>query len=395
MSALDPEQYRHLFPILQSKIHLANCSQGPLSTPVMEAINGYEQSLIEFGMDWERWMAEVWEAKAAFAALIGAAVEDIAVLSSVSDTISAVASCLPLRGRNRVVTTVDEFPTVGQAWLAGTGHGRENVTFVRSPDRFYTPELIEPVLGDDTAIFSIHFVAYYNGTLQDVAALATAAHRHGALILVDAYQGLGTVPLNVREADLDFVVSGNLKYLLGLPGIAFMYVRPGLSDTLEPAMTGWFGRVNPFNFDPTQLDYVPGARRFDMGTPPIPAAYAARPGMTLIRDIGVPAIYRHVQAISQRVIDGARERSLEVASPLDVSRKGATTAIRVGAPRSATVEQEMRRRGVIVSARSDVVRIAPHFFTTTADVTTALDVMAEVLQASPVAAAPSGEARGN
>ena len=238
MSALDPEQYRHLFPILQSKIHLANCSQGPLSTPVMEAINGYEQSLIEFGMDWERWMAEVREAKAAFAALIGAAVEDIAVLSSVSDTISAVASCLPLRGRNRVVTTVDEFPTVGQAWLAGTGHARENVTFVRSPDRFYTPELIEPVLGDDTAIFSIHFVAYYNGTLQDVAALAMAAHSHGALILVDAYQGLGTVPLNVREADLDFVVSGNLKYLLGLPGIAFMYVRPGLSETLEPAMTG-------------------------------------------------------------------------------------------------------------------------------------------------------------
>jgi selenocysteine lyase/cysteine desulfurase len=159
-----------------------------------------------------------------------------------------------------------------------------------------------------------------------------------------------------------------------------MYVRPGLSDELEPTMTGWFGRVNPFSFDPTQLDYAPGARRFDMGTPPIPAAYAAAAGMRLIGEIGVREIYRHVQGMSQGVIDGALERGLEVASPRDVTRKGATTAIRVGEPQSALVEQAMRRRGVIVAARADVIRIAPHFFTRASEVTTALDVLQEVLQ---------------
>jgi selenocysteine lyase/cysteine desulfurase len=381
----DPERYRDLFPILHSKTHLANCSQGPLSVPVMDAIQEYEDSLIEFGMDWDRWMEKVREAKAAFASLIGASTDDIAVLSSVSDTVSAIASCLPIRGRTRVVTTVNEFPTVGHGWLAGAG--RENVTFISSPDGFYTPQVVEPALGDETAILSMHFVAYYNGALQDVAELAKVAHQHDGLIFVDAYQGLGTVPLDVRESALDFVVCGNLKYLLGLPGIAFMYVRPGLSDELEPAMTGWFGRVNPFSFDPTQLDYAPGARRFDMGTPPVPAAYAAAAGMRLIGEIGVREIYRHVQGISQGVIDGALERGLEVASPLDVTRKGATTAIRVGERQSALIEQAMRRRGIIVAARADVIRIAPHFFTRASDVTTALDVLQEVLQELGVPAA--------
>lgn len=377
---LDPERYRDLFPILRSKIHLANCSQGPLSTLVMDALQEYEHSLIECGMAWDRWMGKVQEAKAAFAALIGASVDDIAVLSSVSDTVSAVASCLPIDGRTGVVTTVDEFPTVGHAWLASSGHAGVDVRFVRAADSFYSPDLIEPYLNKDTAILSVHLVSYYNGALQDVASLARLAHQHGARILVDAYQGLGTVPLDVREADLDFVVSGNLKYLLGLPGIAFMYVRPGLSDTLQPAMTGWFGRSNPFSFNPTELDYASGARRFDMGTPPIPAAYAATPGMQLIQEIGVPEIYRHVQAISQQVIDGARKRGLEVVSPHDVAKKGASTAIRVGGERSAAIEGEMQRRGVVVSARADVIRIAPHFFTTPGDAVTALDVLQQVVR---------------
>jgi hypothetical protein len=95
---LDPEQYRHLFPILRTKVHLANCSQAPLSIPVRDALAAYEASLLETGRDWETWMGEVSHAKAAFAALIGATSDDVAVLSSVSDAVSAVASCLPNTG---------------------------------------------------------------------------------------------------------------------------------------------------------------------------------------------------------------------------------------------------------------------------------------------------------
>jgi selenocysteine lyase/cysteine desulfurase len=370
------ERFRPRFPILEHKIHLANCSQAPLSVDVREALERYQQSLIEQGMDWEVWMGEVQAARAEFAHLIGAAPEEVAVLSCVSDCISAVAGCLPIQGRRQVVTTVDEFPTVGHGWLAAAGHGRAEVRFVRSTDGFYRPELVEPEMGSETALLSVHLVSYNSAARQDVLALAELAHAHGAYLLVDAYQALGTLSFDVRQNEVDILVCGNLKYLLGLPGIAFMYVRPGLSDELRPAATGWFGRVNPFNFDPTHLDFASGARRFDMGTPPIAAAYAALAGMRLVREAGVKEIERHVQELSRQVIAGALERGFEVASPFDVTKKGASTALRFG-ERSADLEHELKARGIIVSARGDLLRIAPHLFTTPADITTALDALAE------------------
>ncbi|HLZ61997.1 MAG TPA: aminotransferase class V-fold PLP-dependent enzyme [Ktedonosporobacter sp.] len=379
MTVLNAGTYRTRFPLLQSKIHLANCSQGPLSHDVIDALHSYEQSLLRDGMDWMRWMGVVGEAREEFARLIGASASDVAILGSVSDTISAIASCLPIYGRKRIVTTVDEFPTVGQAWLASAHHGRADVVFIESPDKFYGAELVEPYLGQETAVLSVHQVGYYNAALQNIRELAEVAHQHGSLLLVDAYQGLGTAPLDVGESGADIVVSGNLKYLLGIPGIAFMYVRPGLSSDLQPGITGWFGRVNPFNFDATRLDFAPGARRFEMGTPSVSAAYAARAGMHLIQEVGVPLIHQHIQQISQLALDGARQRGLEIASPLDVARKGAATAIRVGSY-SHDIEAEMARRGIIVSARADVIRIAPHFFTTPEDIEKALNELSAVCE---------------
>jgi selenocysteine lyase/cysteine desulfurase len=367
--------YRERFPLLRHTIHLGNCSQAPLSTDVVDAMHSYERSLLEVGMDWLSWMGMVDQAREAFALLIGADARDVGVMSCVSDTISAVASCLPIRGRRRVVTTVDEFPTVGHGWLARANHDASiEVSFVRASDGFYTADVVAPHLNAETALLSTHLVSYYSAALQDVHALAEIAHQAGALLLVDAYQGLGTVPFNVRESNADIVVSGTLKYLLGIPGIAFIYVRPELSAELQPAMTGWFGRIDPFNFDATRLDYAAGARRFDMGTPSIVAAYAARAGIQLVQEVGIHLIAQHVQDLSQQVIDGALQRGLQVASPLDVTRKGAATAIRVG-KQSHDIEAALLRRHIIVAARADVIRIAPHFFTLPADIECALDAL--------------------
>src|SRR5436305_10946622 len=173
-----PEAYRARFPILQSTVHFANCSQGPLSLDVIEAIRRYEDSLSHTGVDWGIWMEEVELARREFATLIGADPENIALSGSVSEALSAIASCFPLYGRKHVVTTVDEFPTVGQIWLAHAQHERASVTFVRSPDGFYTADLIEPYLNNDTAVLCVHFVSYYNATLQNIQELANLAHQH-------------------------------------------------------------------------------------------------------------------------------------------------------------------------------------------------------------------------
>ena len=364
-------RWRGEFPALDTTIHLANCSHSPQSKRVRGAIEGYLDSWLETGMDWDLWMAEVERAREAFAGLIGAKPTEVAVSTSASAAVASIASALSVEGqRRRVVTTEAEFPTVGHVWLAHQKYGYE-VDFVPVRDGALKLEDYESKIDGRTLITSATHIYYRNGFKQNVARIAEIAHSAGSLLLVDAYQSLGTCRVDVRELDADMLVGGALKYLLGIPGIAFIYVKEELIERLEPALTGWFGRREPFAFDATQLDYASGATRFETGTPPIFAAVAAQAGISLIREVGVDRIERRIEELSRHTIEAARLRDLDYAGPADVSQKGATTAIRVSDPHR--VEAELKERRVVASARGDVIRIAPHFFTTTSDLDRGLD----------------------
>jgi len=353
-----------------------NCSQAPQASATRAAAERYLDSWNRTGMDWDAWMVEVRDAKAAFARLIGAEPEDIAVTSSVSEATSAVASALDFDGpRNRVVVTEAEFPTVGQVWLAQERRGAR-VSWVPVTDGRIDLPAFEPSITDRTMIVSACHGYFLNGFTQDLRALGEMAHAHGALLYADAYQTAGAIPIDVKSLGVDFLASGNLKFLMGIPGIAFLYVRPELVDTLRPTITGWFGRVQPFSFDPKRLDWAPGARRFDTGTPPVLTAYIARAGMEMIAELGLGRIRAWHEVLGQRMIDGGRTRGLSLYGVNDVSRKTVSTAFLV--ENAHGVEAAMRARGVLPAARGPVIRLAPHFYTSLDDVDTALDVLAEV-----------------
>jgi selenocysteine lyase/cysteine desulfurase len=353
-----------------------NCSQAPQTSATRAAAEQYLDSWRLTGMDWDAWMVEVGDAKAAFARLIGAEPEDIAVTSSVSEATSAVASALDFAGpRNRVVVTEAEFPTVGQVWLAQERRGAR-VSWVPVTDGRIDLTAYEPSMTDRTMIVSACHGYFLNGFTQDLKALGEMAHAHGALLYADAYQTAGAIPIDVKSLGVDFLASGNLKFLMGIPGIAFLYVRPELADTLRPTITGWFGRVQPFSFDPKRLDWAPGARRFDTGTPPVLNAYIARAGMEMIAELGVGRIRAWHEVLGQRMIEGGRARGLSLYGVNDVSRKTVSTAFLV--ENAHGVEAAMRARGVLPAARGPVIRLAPHFYTSLDDVDTALDLLAEV-----------------
>ena len=203
------------------------------------------------------------------------------------------------------------------------------------------------------------------------------AHGAGALLFVDPYQTLGTHPIDVQSLDLDFLASGNLKYLMGAPGIAFLYVKKAVADQLSPTVTGWFGQRDPFSFEVDNLDFAPGARRFDAGTPPVMNAYVARAGMQIINEIGPAAIRSWTEHLSERLIEGARAHGIERIGPDDPTQKTPSTAFLCPGD-SHEAEDRLRERGVIASARGPVVRLAPHFFSTEDDVDTALAALASV-----------------
>ncbi len=375
------DAWRREFPILATTIHVANCSQSPQSLWVRRAIETYLDNWLTVGMDWDYWIQEVNLAKAEFARLINAEPDEIAVSTSVSEAVASVASALDMSGKRRkIVATEAEFPTVGHVWLAHQKYGCK-VEFVPVRNGEVPLDEYARYVDDETLMTSVTHVYYQNGFKQDLAAIVEIAHARGSMVLVDAYQSLGTMPVDVKALGIDVLTSGNLKYLLGIPGIAFLYVRKDLVPRLKPAVTGWFGQENPFAFKVHYLDYASDARRFDTGTPPVMPAFAARAGMEIINAVGPAEIGRRIEALSAHCIDGVRRRGLDLASIPDPRRKGATTSVRVPDPHA--MEVALKRRGIIASARGDVIRIAPHFFTRFEDIDSVLDELQHLLS-SPV-----------
>ena len=373
----DLAEHRSRIPLLESLIPMNNCSHAPQTLATRAAAEHYLESWNESGMDWDGWMNEVLRAKEEFAKLIGASPDEVALFSSVSEATSAVASALDFAGKRRkIVVSEAEFPTVGQVWLAQERRGA-HVQWAEERDGAVDPCEYDLHVDRETLLVSACHGYYLDGFTQDIARLAAQAHMHDALLYVDAYQTLGAVPVDVKALGVDFLASGNLKYLMGIPGVAFLYVRRELIESLHPSVTGWFGRVDPFAFKVNELDWASNASRFDTGTPPIINLFVARAGMEIINELGVANIRAWHEVLAQQLIDGGIERGLTLFGPTDVTNKTASTAFVVDdAP---WVEHAMRERGVLPSARGPVIRLAPHYYTTLDDVDTALDVLAGVL----------------
>lgn len=374
--------YRKLFPILENKAQLSSCSQSALSLPVRQAIDDYLAAWLARGADWGYWMEQVALARTEFARMIHARPEDVAVLGSVSDAASSVASALRFdTGRDQIVTTTLDFPSICHVWLAQQPRGA-SVRFVpgEAGSSAATGRIVETIgaTGARTALAAVSQACFYDGQLVDVAATGRAARAQGALQFVDAYQSAGAREIDVTALDVDLLATGAQKYLLGIPGIAFLYVRPDLAPRLEPTTTGWFGRVNPFAFEPTKLDFADGAARFNTGTPPMMAAAVARAGMALLNEVGLPAIQDYLTELSAVAIEEAGRLGLEVASPRDPRAKGANTAIRIA--NAGVLEGRMLEAGYVVSARNDVIRVAPHFYNTADEVVGALRTLARLSQ---------------
>jgi len=376
----DIDRWRARIPLLARATPMNNCSQAPQTDATRAAAEAYLESWARDGMDWDAWVAEVELARASFARLINADIDEVAVTSSVSQAASAFASALNFEGeRPRVLASAAEFPTVGHVWLAQQPRGARVEWVPLSNAGTIDTSEYETRIDERTRVVSACHAYFVNGFKHDVAAIARIAHARGALIFVDAYQTLGTEPIDVKALGVDALAGGTLKYLMACAGIAFLYVRKELANQFRPTVTGWFGRLNPFAFDPTVLDWAPAGRRFDGGTPPVINAYIARAGLEIIHQVGPANVAAWTRVLSDRLVEGGQARGLTQYGTPNAVCKSPTTAFWVGSD-SATVERQMRARGVIPSARGNVIRLSPHFYSTLDDVDRALDTLASVLR---------------
>ena len=378
----DVAAWRARIPILKTHVALNSCSQGAQMESTRAAAEAYLDSWNRDGMDWEEWTEETYRAKVEFARLINASPDEIAVSTSTSEASASLISAFdPSGARRKIVSTEAEFPSISHVWMAFQKYGLQ-VDWVPVRDQIVHLEDYDRHLDDQTLLVSATHAYYQNGFKQDLAPIAEKAHAAGALLFVDAYQSLGTHPIDVKALDIDFLATGNLKYLMGVPGIAFLYARGDLHDRLHPAITGWFGRSNPYSFQPKVLDWSPTAARLETGTPPVINAYIARAGMAVINEIGSEAIRAWTADLSQYLIDEGRRRGFRLHGIDDAQRKSPSTAF--FCPGNAhAIEAALKDRRILASARGPVIRLAPHFFSTYEDCTIALDALEEIFAEVP------------
>jgi selenocysteine lyase/cysteine desulfurase len=364
------------FPIFARATYLNSCSQGALSLRVRAAYEEYLSGWDDKGAEWGRWVERAETMRTAFARLLGAAPGEIAITTSVSQAVAGVVSALRFErsGRNRIVISDHEFPTVGQISHAQELRGAEVVHVAPASDGSIPPERFAELVDERTALVCCTVVSYRSGHRHDIAAIASIARERGALVLVDAYQAAGAVELDPAALGVDLMTGGTVKYLLASAGLGFLYVRRELVPSLLPTQTGWFADEDIFAMDLDDYSPAADARRFDAGTPPVPNIYAGVAGLSLIEEAGTARIEAHVGELARALIAGLEELGATVVTPADPAARGPLVCVR-----AADVEAlvaALAADGIIASSRERNLRLALHLYNTLDDVETVLAALA-------------------
>ncbi len=375
--------YREEFPILGRKTYMNSCSLGALSRRSMRGLEEFQELWNEYGASawYNGWIPKLDELRAAYGRTFGARKGEVALSPNVSTALTVVASCLDYSKRPKVVIADVDFPTIAHQWLAKAPLGVEVVT-VPSEGRIGVPlERWAEEVDERTALVATSHVLYTSGQVQDVTAIAEIAHAKGAYCLVDGYQSVGQLPVDVRALGIDFLVGGSLKWLLGGQGMAFLWVRPELISELRPTVTGWFAADSQFSFDNTRLRLREDAVRFEYGTPSIPSMYTALGGLSIVEEAGVERIRERTDQLTRDLVGKLRERGFTLHAPEEPEEHASITMVEV--PDAPAVVAGLAEEGVIADHRFGMLRLSPYFYNTEEENSRTVDALARVARQVP------------
>jgi selenocysteine lyase/cysteine desulfurase len=358
---------RRRFSVLERKTYLNSGSYCALADSVRAAINAYMDDRLAVGANWDVWVMKNEAVRAAMARLLRAAPDEIAVTASASAGLNALASAFDFRApRNKIVVSDFEFPTNAQIWHAQEPRGARVVHVPRAADGYIPLENFARLIDEETRLVAITQVCFRNGARLDIPGIVALARAKGARVLLDCYQAVGAMTVDVKALDVDFAVGGMLKYLLGTAGIGFLYVRDEFIRSLTPTNSGWFAQEHITAMDITANRPAPSARRFEAGTPAVVNCYAAEAGLNLILEVGTDAIETRVRALTRRCLQGLEEMGWPAVTPAQDTRRGPMVAI----PSRDTAElfKRLTDEDIVTSFRDNNIRATVHFYNTEDDI---------------------------
>jgi kynureninase len=374
--------YRSEFPILGDTTYLISNSLGAMPRGVYDAMHAYADTWATRGVRaWEeRWWMLAADVGDEIGALMNAAKGSVSTHQNVTTCQAVVASCFDFSGkRNKVVYTDLNFPSVMYFWEAHRAYGAW-VHMVKTDDGITVPtERLLDAIDETTLLVPVSHVIFRSSYIQDAKAIIEKAHRVGAYVVLDIFQSLGSVPLDVQVLNVDFACGGVLKWLCGGPGVGYLYVRPDLGKKLEPKFTGWFAHQNSMAFDVGPIRYTDPPFRFMNGTSHIPALEAARPGLKIIAGVSIQRIRDKSRKQTARLIELADKHGWRVNSPRDPKERGGTVSIDM--PDSQEVCRELLKREILVDWRPQAgVRMSPHFYNSDRELEVAISAVEEILR---------------
>lgn len=363
----DFKALRRRFPVLERKTYLNSGSYCALADSVRDAINAYMDDRLQVGANWDVWVTKNEAVRRSMAAVLRADKDEIAVTASASAGLNALASALDFTGpRNKVVVSDFEFPTNAQIWHAQEPRGARIVHVPVTAQGDIPLESFARLIDAQTQLVAVTHVCFRNGARLDIPGIVRLARARGARVLLDCYQAVGALTVDVKQLDVDFAVGGMLKYLLGTAGIGFLYVRGSLIPTLTPTHSGWFAQEDIFAMDITANRPAANARRFEAGTPAVVNCYAAEAGLRIILEVGSDAIEERVSALTRRCMSGLESIGWASVTPAEDERRGPMVC--VPARDLAHLFATLMEQDIVISFRDNNIRATVHFYNSEDDI---------------------------
>ncbi len=358
-------EYRKHFPALEECVHFISHSLGCVPARTADDLAEFAELWRTRSITaWSEWLPEVDRAAARIEKIISAPQGTVTMNQNVSTITSILASCFDYTPeRNKIVFEALQFPSVSYVWHAEQRRGATCVLVPPAADKIsIDADAICAAIDEHTLVVPISHVVFSSGYIQDAKKICARAKEVGAHVILDCYQSIGTVPLDVVDLGVSFAIGGSIKYLCGGPGAAWLYVRKDLIEQFAPRATGWFGNEAPFAFTMPDQSYAETVWRFMGGTPAVASLYQARAGHTIIAEIGVRKIREKSLVMTQACIDWVDELGMKLNSPRSAESRGGSVVFDfVG---SADVCRELNRRKFFCDHRPTAgIRIAPHFYT--------------------------------
>ena len=380
-------QFRDRFPILSKTKYLVSHSLGAMPEATRDALVEYADLWASRGVRaWgDRWWMMSIEVGDIIAPLIGAPPGSVVMLPNVTTAEAVVLSSFEYNApRNRVVIVDGEFPSVRYIYdRLARRLGAEIVTVPHDASGLgFDLDRLLAAIDERTQIVPIGHILFESSYMIDVEAIARRCREVGATLVLDVFQSAGIVPVDVTGWDVPIAVGGVLKWLCGGPGGSFLYVDPKLRPKLEPSFTGWMAHANPFAFEPPPMRFRDDALRFALGTPPVPALYAAREGPKVIAEAcggNMNTIREKSLRQTQRIIDLADARASELRTPREPDLRGGSVSVLM--PHAKEVAYELNAEDIVCDFRPGAgVRFSPHFYSTDDEIEVAFATVDEILR---------------